>query len=403
MALTSISLPQRSVAPPKANALGQKGFRPFFLLAALFACFAVPLWLLALGGSITPGGSSGARSWHGHEMIFGYAVAVIAGFLLTAVEKWTSRSTASGGALLALGALWLAGRVVWFSASHLPALVVAVVDGAFLPTLAWVVGRPIRAAKNTHNYGILAMLVALSLANGVTHLEALGAVTGWETTANHFALDMMTLMMLLIGARIIPPFTRNATRSDRIKHDPTWSRGALALMGALTLSDLAGGPSWLRAILALGAAVAAVIAARHWGTFATRRHPLLWILHAGYFWIVLSLLLRALAATGVVPISPSASLHALTVGGLGALTLGMMSRVTLGHTGRMLASSPLTTVSFVLITAAAVCRVVVPELVPAWTLESWRLGGTLWCLAFGAYLWRYAPRLLGPRVDGQPG
>jgi uncharacterized protein involved in response to NO len=358
---------------------------------------------MALGGTMSPGGHTGARFWHAHEMIFGYAVAVIAGFLLTAVEKWTDRPTASGNGLLGLGALWLLGRLAWFGATHVPPLVVALVDGAFLPVLAFVVGRPILAAKNTRNYGIVGMLLAFSFANLATHLEVLGLVVGWETRANHFALDMMTMMMLLIGARIIPSFTRNATRSERIKQEPTWSRAVLTLTGALTLGSLVGVPSWLLAGLALGATAAAVVSARHWGTLGTLRHPLLWILHAGYFWIVISLALRGLSAWGVLAIAPSAALHALTVGGLGALTLGMMSRVTLGHTGRMLTSSPLTTVSFVLLTLAAVCRVAVPELVPAWTLHSWMLGGTLWCLAFAAYLWRYAPMLVSPRVDGQPG
>ncbi len=404
MALTSLTLPrQRAAAPTSAIALSQKGFRPFFLLAALFACFAVPLWLLALGGSVSPGGHTGPRSWHSHEMIFGYAVAVIAGFLLTAVEKWTNRPTASGSGLVGLGALWLAGRAAWFWAGNLSPVAVAVIDGAFLPLLAWTVGRPICAARNKNNYGIALMLVALSLANLATHLEALGLVSDWQTPANHFALHMMTLMMLLIGARIIPPFTRNATRAEGIKADLAWNRAVLALTVALALGERVGAPSWLVALLAFGAAGAAVVSARHWGTLLTLRHPLLWILHAGYYWIVLSLVLRGLAVWGGLAISPSAALHALTVGGLGALTLGMMSRVTLGHTGRMLAASPLTTVSFVLVTLAAICRVVVPEVLPAWTMRSWMLGGTLWCLAFFAYLLRYAPMLVRPRVDGQPG
>ncbi len=402
MHVLSLTSPRSPSESRRAVALGRKGFRLFFLLAALFACFAVPLWLLALGGTGNPGGPAGPRAWHSHEMVFGYAVAVIAGFLLTAVEKWTNRPTAGEVTLIALGLLWLEGRAVWFWASHLPPLLVAVVDGAFLPALAWVIGRPIWAARNRRNYGVVFMLVFLSLANVVTHLEAFGIVSGLQSAVNRFALDVMTLMMLLIGSRIIPTFTRNATRSTTIESSPGFDTATLALVGAVGFSTLLDAPSWLLALLSLAAASAAAVAASHWGTRETLRHPLLWILHAGYFWIVVSLALRGLSAAGL-PISPSASLHALTVGGLGALTVGMMSRVTLGHTGRMIVSSPLTTASFVLLTLAAICRVAVPELGPAWTLQSWHAGGTLWCLAFAAYLWRYAPMLVTSRIDGQPG
>lgn len=401
MHVVSLGSPQRPSLERRATWLGQKGFRLFFLLAALFGALAVPLWLLALAGSGSPGGSVGPRTWHGHEMIFGYTVAVVAGFLLTAVEKWAGRATANESTLFALGALWLAGRVAWLWAGHVPLGVVAAVDGAFLPALTWVIARPIWTSRNRRNYGIVGMLAFLSLANGVTHLEALGYVSGARGAVNQLAVDVVTLMMLLIGARIIPSFTRNATGA-RVEPSPRLSAAALVLVAALALGSLLRAPASLLSVLSGAAAVSAAVAARRWGTLHTWRHPLLWILHVGYFWIVVSLALRGLVAAGA-PLAPSASLHALTVGGLGALTVGMMSRVTLGHTGRMLTSSPLTTASFLLITAAALCRVVVPELVPAWTLGSLHAAGTLWCLAFVAYLARFAPMLMRPRVDGQPG
>ncbi len=401
MHVISLTQPRSRSVEQRVLWRGQKGFRLFFLLAALFASLAVPVWLLALGGSTSPGGAGGPRAWHGHEMIFGYAVAVIAGFLLTAVEKWTGRVTANEHTLFALGFLWLCGRAAWLWAGHLPPRVVVAADVAFLPALTWVIARPIAAARNRRNYGVVGMLVFLSLANGVTHLETLGVVSGVRSAVNQLALDVVTLMMLLIGARIIPSFTHNATGA-RVTHAPRLSTAALALVGALGLSTLLGAPSALLGLLSFAAAGAAALAARRWGTLHTLRHPMLWILHAGYFWIVVSLALRGLEAAGVIS-SPNASLHALTVGGLGALTLGMMSRVTLGHTGRVITSTPLTTASFVLITVAALCRVVVPELVPTWTLPSWHAAGTLWCLAFVAYLVRFAPQLVQPRVDGQPG
>lgn len=408
ISLTSPSGPRVAPGRPARElsrgklALSQSGFRPFFLLAALFACLGVPLWLLSLAGLGSPGGPLGPRAWHGHEMIFGYAAAVIAGFLLTAVEKWTGRSTISGRPLLALALLWVLGRAAWFWAGVLPPVLVAVVDVLFLPALAAVVGRAIVTARNVRNYGVVALLAGMSVANVLFHLEALGVVSGVQSTLSRAALHLVTVMTLLIGSRIVPTFTRNATRSERVRPAPAWSKSAITLMVVLTIADLVGAPPWLLASLALGTAMAAAVAARHWGTRESLSHPLLWILHAGYYWIVASLVLSFLAWAGV-PVSQSASLHALTVGGIGSFTLGMMSRVTLGHTGRMIVSSRITTLSFALIGLAALCRVAVPELVPAWTMQSWRAAGALWALSFAAYLWKFAPLLVTPRIDGQPG
>ena len=408
MSFVSLRLPsseQPSAAPNLARAgavLGRMGFRPFFLLAALFSAVAIPLWVLALQGRVQLRVPGGALFWHTHEMVFGYTVAVIAGFLLTAVTRWSDRSTATGGLLYALAGVWILGRVAVLLAGHLPGTLVAVVDLSFLPLVAWAIGRPIYASRNRRNYAMVGILVGLGGANLAVHLDSLGVAPGGAPWGLRLGLNLITLMMLIIGARVIPMFTRNAVGDSRIQSARSWDVATALGAVALTVADVVAAPAPIQAALGGGTALVALVAARRWGTRASLRNPMLWVLHFGYFWIPIALLLRAAHFAGL-PVAHSTAVHALTAGAIGTLTLGMMARVTLGHSGRIITTSPLTTACFAAITAAALLRVTVPELAPPLTAHAWLCAGIAWTLAFLGYAVRFGPMLLSPRVDGKAG
>lgn len=388
------AIPRRDSDPLRA--LAAKGFRPFFLLAAIFASLIVPLWLLVLSGRFAPGDYLAPASWHAHEMLFGYAVAVIAGFLLTAVSNWTQRETVTGRALLGLCGLWLAGRFGLLTAAALPRGAAAAIDLAFLPAVALAIGRPLVLAKNRRNFVMLGLLFLLFTTNAAMHAEPLGLLPpGTAHRAALVTVDLIVVLLALMAGRIFPMFTRNATGVASVRSIPALDLAAVAALVALSAADalaLSGAAiSWI----ASAACVLAIARAVHWGARFTLTQPLLWILHAGYAWIPLGLLLRA--AGNLL------ALHALTVGALGALTLGMMARVSLGHTGRPLAVPKSMSVGFLAITVAALVRVLGPWLLPGHYLQCLWMAGALWTLSFALFVWVYAPILTRPRVDGKAG
>ena len=399
----SVLLASPVAANRSSFALAGKGFRPFFLLAGLFAVAIVPLWLLILNGTLRTTSYLDGVSWHAHEMIFGFVVAVIAGFLLTAVGNWTQRETAVGGPLLALAGLWLAGRLAMVLSSSLPPLAVALADLAFLPALLVALGRPLVAAKNRRNFVILAVLGAFFLANLTVHLEALGVVsTGSARHASLVGVDLVLLLITIIAGRVVPMFTRNATGVTSIRSVRWLDAVAIGAMVGLTLLDSIAPASQVGALLSGVAGALAGCRAVPWGTRHSFKQPLVWILHAGNAWLALGLVLRSVAELGGVGFASLAT-HALTVGAIGSLTLGMMVRVALGHTGRMLVAPSAVAMAFVAINLAAVARVFGPLLAPGRYFAVLVTTGALWVIAFGTFLVVYAPMLWSPRVDGRPG
>ena len=375
------------------------GFRPFFLAAGIWAVLLMALWMLVLTGRLDLGTWS-PLVWHGHEMLFGYTVAVIAGFLLTAAQNWTGIRTPSGAPLAVLFLLWLAGRLA-FLAPGLPPAGVALVDLVFLPMLAGVLARPILKARQLHNYPFPIMLLALTAANALVHLEVLGWTASSASLGLHLAVYVVVTMIVVMGGRVIPSFTDNklGTRSRRW---PVVERLVLpstlaALLAALFAPDLI-----VTALLTAIAAVMHLIRLAGWYTHKYWSVPLLWVLHLGYAWIALGFALLALSAAGFDGAAGSA-LHAFTAGGIGVLTLGMMARVSLGHTGRLLEPAPLMTLAFIEIGLAALLRVAVPLFFPASHAAAMTASGLLWIVGFGLFAVLYAPVLLRPRVDGKPG
>jgi len=390
-------------ASPPRFAVASKGFRPFFLLAAVFAPSIVPFWILIVTGVVRPINYLDPASWHAHEMVFGYTTAVLAGFLLTAVGNWTQRETLVGAPLLALSGLWMLGRVAMLLAGALPRSLVAVVDLAFLPALIVALARPLVAASNRRNFVMLAVLGALSLANLFVHLEALGlAPPGTARHACLVGIDIVALVILIIAGRVFPMFTRNATGVEAIRSVPSLDVLAVVAMVILTVLDVVALQAAATSVVAGVVGVLAIARAARWGTRHAFAHALLWILHAGYAWLVLGLLLRSV--TLLAPAIPaSLATHALTVGAIGSLTLGMMARVALGHTGRPLAVPRSVAWAFGAISVAAVARVLVPLVAPAWTLPALVAAAALWSAAFVLYVRSYTPLLTSPRVDGKPG
>ena len=374
------------------------GFRPFFLAAGVYAVLLMALWLAMLQGGVEPG-SLPPLVWHGHEMLFGFTVAVIAGFLLTAAQNWTGIRTPSGKPLAALFLLWLAGRVA-FMLPGLPAGLVAALDLAFLPVLALALALPILRAKQLHNYPFPVMLLVLTVANALVHGEALG----WTTTASHglhLAAYVVVTMIVVMGGRVIPSFTDNKLRTKARRWKAIEILVPVMTIAALLAAVVAPVSSATAVLAAIAAAVHAIRLAG-WYTKQYWSVPLLWVLHLGYGWIAVGFALLALSAAGVGSAAGSA-LHAFTAGAIGVLTLGMMARVSLGHTGRMLEPAALMSWAFATANLAALVRVAAPLVLPQAYAAGMAAAGVLWTMAFVLFAAIYTPVLLRPRVDGKPG
>jgi uncharacterized protein involved in response to NO len=381
------------------------GFRPFFLLALMHAVVAMGAWawLLHLEPGLLAGFPGGATGWHAREMVFGYAPAMVAGFLLTAVRNWTGRETATGWLLAALAVLWLVGRVAGPLA--LGGLVVsAVADLAFLIGLVIALARPVIAAGQLrHQSGVLAKVALLGASHGLWLTGALGGMPALQQAGLVSGLLLVIALMLVVVQRVLVFFSRRALGSDYAPADhPRVDRALLTLMVVY----------WLLATLSFRgeatAAVAGALALLHalrWGRWfrpGILAHPLLAVLYAGYAWIIVGLALHSAGIALGWPLSPA--LHAFGAGAIATMTAGMMVRVTLGHTGRdVLAPPRWPALAFVLIGLAALVRVVAPLATPELWVPAMATAQALWLAAFGLLLAGLAPMLLRPRVDGAPG
>lgn len=388
---------------PLGTALLAKGFRPFFLLAALFGLGIVPLWLLVLRGTIVAPPYLEATTFHAHEMLQGYAVAVLTGFLLTAVGNWTQRETAVGASLLGLTLLWIAGRAALLTSGALPRFVAAAIDLSFLPALIVALARPLLAAASRRNYVMLGVLVALWATNAAVHLEALGYLpSGSGRRANLAALQVVVIVMSIMAARIFPMFTKNATGVASIHSLPRLDRATLLALLLATVLDLVHPVHPLAGVLFAISGVLALARTAPWGTRHTWRDPLLWSLHAGHGWLAVGLVMRGVSCLGAPALSSPAT-HALTVGAIGGLTLAMMARVSLGHTGRMLVAPASMMFAFATMNLAALVRCFGPLIAPSHYMGALVVSGACWSLAFAIFAASYFPILLQPRVDGRPG
>ena len=385
-------------SPPRGVALFRLGFRPFYLLAALFAALAVPLWLAQFAGLLPPPAAYPAMLWHAHEMSFGFVLAVIVGFLLTAARVWTGLPTPTGHHLAGLAALWVVARLFnYFGPS--PAAMLA--DAAFLILPMIALGLVLVKARSHRNLFVLVILTAFLVANTLFHLAVAGRVPFAPITAVHFFVFTVIMLIGVIGGRVIPSFTANALRGVRQYRSRWIDVLALAGTGIALLLVLVGAPvvPTVTACLAAAALQAARLAG--WNPWAARRQALLWILHVSYAWVPIGLVLLACGVAGKVPMS--AGVHALTLGAIGGLIIGMITRTALGHTARPLKAGRIEVAAYLLVQSAVLVRLA-PILFPGLPYLPWTtVAASAWSLAFALYFAKYAPMLFAPRLDGRDG
>lgn len=380
---------------PRRTGFLSRGFRPFFLGSAVLAALSVPLWALSFAGWFDVLQDVFTRSWHTHEMIFGYAGGVIGGFALTAVPNWTGRLPVAGNPLAGLFALWVVGRLALVAMPFIGGTATALLDCAYFVVLAGYLLREIIAAGNIRNLPIAGMVSALALANVFWHISQ---TASWDTAiAERSGLAVVALLITLVGGRVTPSFTHNWLKKT----------GGKAEMPGITLLDKAA-----MAVSALGLAVWVVfpetaaagvllviagiaIAARlsRWRGLQTFREQLVLILHVGYLWLAVSFALLGAAAIAPDTIDPQMALHALTAGAIGTMTLAVMTRASLGHTGAGLFADRATRAIYVLVTAGALLRLVASGAGEGYAALV-AVSGVIWSGAFLLFAVAYGPRLM---------
>lgn len=374
------------------------GFRPFFLGAGLFAIAAMVAWVGALAWGWPVGGDLyGPIAWHGHEMLFGYASAALAGFMLTAIPNWTGRLPVAGPKLALLALLWLGGRLAMAQPDALGPWGAAVVDVAFPLALAGIAAREVIAGRNWKNLKIVVALAGLTLFDIGFHAMVL---TGGDVTPLlRLALSALIVLIGLVGGRIVPSFTRNwLSREGAAKLPAPFGRVDMAAM-VLLVSAMALWSLWpegvATAALAGLAALVNICRLARWRGWATADEPLVLVLHMGWAGVPAGLVAIAAAALGLL--SAAGALHVLTVWGVGLMTLAVMTRASLGHTGRKLTASASTSLAYLLLLLAALIRPFAEMAGEQYhTLLS--VAGGAWIAAFALYCAEYGPMLLTPKL-----
>ncbi|WP_297976914.1 NnrS family protein [uncultured Amaricoccus sp.] len=377
-------------APYHGPILFSYGFRPFFLGATLLALGVIPVWLAVWQGAVTLAGPFAPVDWHVHEMLFGYAAAVIAGFLFTAIPNWTGRMPTRGWPLMMLAALWLLGRLAVAGLLALPPVGVMALDGAFLLAIAGMAGVEIVAGRNWRNLMVLAPVTLLFAANLTFHLEAM--LTGTADVARRLAVAVVIFLITLIGGRIIPSFTRNWLVQHGARRLPVpfgrYDNLCLAA-GALALVAWTARPEgWPTALLLALAGLLHLARLARWRGEATWPSPLLLMLHLAYLFVPLGLLATAGAALGLLP--AAAGLHLLGIGAIGGMTVAVMMRATRGHTGRSLVAGPWLTAAFALVALAALVRAASAG------VDGITVSAALWTAGYGILAANLAPWLVRP-------
>ncbi|MCC6304335.1 MAG: NnrS family protein [Rhodobacteraceae bacterium] len=386
----------------RGPALLTYGFRPFFLGAAVWAAFAMVVWVSVLAGGPGLPLAFEATAWHAHAFLFGYLAAVVAGFLLTAVPNWTGRLPIVGWPLGGLFGLWLAGRLAVSFGGGLPALAVAVIDLAMPVALALVIAREIVAGKNWRNLIVLAMLATFIVGNALFHLEAARGGLAAQGHGLRIGLGAAMMMISVIGGRIIPSFTRNwlvRQGPGRLPVPPMQGLDRLALvvlLAALLAWVVAPGAIPTGALLAL-AGLAHLVRLGRWAGERTGSEPLVWVLHAGYAFLPLGALALAGAILWPGPLTVAAAQHLWMAGAVGLMTLAVMTRATLGHTGQPLTAGPATVVVYLALVTAVAARLAA-GLWPALAGPLQAVAGTGWVVAYGGFALLYGPLLRRARA-----
>jgi uncharacterized protein involved in response to NO len=400
------------LAAPKGEraslqALFSYGFRPFFLGAGLYAFFAMGLWLVWLSMQ-APDWAMFANSpfaWHAHEMIFGFAAAAVAGFLLTAVPNWTGALPLSGSPLMLLFAAWLSGRIAMLAGGNLDPVFVAAADLAFLPLLGASAALQLFVKPAPRNFMLLTILGALVGANFAYHLSSNGIWPANELGSLRFALMLLVLMIAIIGGRVIPAFTHNWLHLNRVsarmpQHPPWLDAAAIVSIALLTVLQLLHAPDWVQGSTALFAALANGVRLALWRGYQTWRAPIVFVLHVGYAWLVIGLFLSGAAAFGSgLPSVPAE--HAFGAGAVATMIMAIMTRASLGHTGRAIVAPRGIGLAYGLLTLAAFLRVFGVQVAPALYAEVLVIAAVAWMAAFALFVGVYMSILTTPRISSR--
>lgn len=402
----SLPLSARRRRGVEGPAILSYGFRPFFLLGALCAGLTVLAWLPILSGSIETSSAFAPVDWHVHEAMFGYLAAIVTGFLLTAIPNWTGRLPVQGAPLLALVVLWAAGRFAVFFSAGIGWAAAAVIDCAFLAAVAAASAKEIVAGRNWRNLMVLVPVSVFALANMLFHIEA--GLVGSSDYARRLAIAAAIVLIVIIGGRIIPSFTRNWMVRENPGRLPVpfnnFDKATLLVSVAALLVWTAAAGGLATGLLLCVAALLNFVRLARWAGDRAFRDPLVLVLHVGYLFVPAGLLLAGLAAFDPAGFPPVAALHAFGVGAIGTMTLAVMTRATLGHTGRDLRADVATMLIYVAIVLAALMRIGAAFMPEQTALL--HLSAGLWCLAFFGFCLRYGGMLtrhrLKPKSPSQP-
>ena len=383
------------------------GFRPFFLFCAIWGAFVMAAFLLWLGVSHTDGQfislpiAMTPFVWHAHEMLFGFAIAAVAGFLLTAVPSWTGARAVHGMSLCVLSILWLLGRIGFGFSAYWSVEVTAALDLAFIPVLGVFVIGALAKGWSKRNLIFVPLLGGFFAANLLVHLEFMGVIDTGIEVGHRLAVDLLALLIAIIGGRVVPAFTTNALRRRGEEKLPVnrapLNVAGIILVAALTIADIGYPDATATGWLAYAAAVVNAMRLAGWCGLRTISEPIVAVLHVGFAWLVIGLGLKGGAILGDT-LSAATALHALTAGAAGTMILAVMSRAALGHTGRPLVIRSATVFSYGMVTLGALIRVVAPVFFPAYYNEGMLAAGFSWIAAFVIFAIVYWPVLTGPRV-----
>lgn len=377
-------------------------FRPFFLLAALWMAGSILVWVPFYMGHAALPTAFAPRDWHIHAMLFGGVPAIIAGFTLTAVSSWTGRPTIAGQLLAGLVSIWIAGRVAVSVSALIGPVAAAVIDLAFPLALAGVLAREVALAGNWRNLRVAGLILLLALADAGFHVEAIRL--GLADISIRAALSAVLMLILLMGGRITPAFTRNWLKmrgEDRLPAPFDRFDAAAMVISGLAFVAWTVAPAWggSAVILALAGLSTAARLTR-WRGLATRSEPLLLVLHVAIATVAAGFIIEALAIRWPEVVDPTAALHLWTAGSVGLTVLGVMTRVSRGHTGRPLKAGRLELVIYALVSVGALLRMAAPYTGGAY-IHVLACAGLLWAAAFLAFAIGYAGILAGPRADGR--
>ena len=384
------------------------GFRPFFTTGALYALTVLSLWILILAGVIDYETHIAPSLIHGHEMIYGFGVAAIAGFILTAMPNWTNTEPLSGKPLIALFGLWLFGRLSLWAGTFLPYSLLATVDLLFLPVLSIYTARILIRTGNKRNLMLPGIFMILAVFNLCFYLAETGIAPHSSRVILEAAISLLLLLITIIGGRIVPAFTRNALAAKGLKVDigAPGKLSILCILGTAVMmaGDLLIADNWPEPFAYFCALLAGLHLARlyFWKGWMTFSDPLLWAMHAAYLWIPIGLVLKAY---GFVTYGYfwEGALHALTAGAIGTMILVVTIRAGLGHTGSILRTNPYLTAALWIITFSAIFRVLQSFIENDFSEQLLYLSSAFWVLAFGLYLVNFLPLMTRPRLDGKPG